>query len=336
MAVLTPSVFELRRAGSSSTRTRTPAQPMPSCPCPLSKSRPSSAGSRTSPANTLRCRPKNSTAGSPPPGRSSARGSTILGHHYQRDEVIKYADFTGDSFKLARHAAEQTGRRVRPLLRRPLHGRIRRHPHRREGQGDPPEHGRRLLDGRHGRSRRRLPGLGRDPRDARRARERHPGHLHEQRRQPEGVRRRARRHRLHLQQRRPSAMEYAFERGEKVLFFPDQHLGRNTGYDMGIPLEEMVLWNWRMPHGGTHRGATQEGEGHPLAGPLQHPPALHRRTDREGPRRSTPASASSSTRSAAGRSSRPPMRTARPRRSSRRSPRRPPARPGPSAPKSTS
>jgi quinolinate synthase len=33
----------------------------------------------------------------------------ILGHHYQRDEVIKYADFTGDSFKLARHAAEQQG-----------------------------------------------------------------------------------------------------------------------------------------------------------------------------------------------------------------------------------
>jgi quinolinate synthase len=46
------------------------------------------------------------------------------------------------------------------------------------------------------------------------------------------------------------ALTWAFERGEKVLFFPDQHLGRNTGYAMGIPLEEMVLWNWRMPHGG--------------------------------------------------------------------------------------
>ena len=32
----------------------------------------------------------------------------ILGHHYQRDEVIQYADFTGDSFKLAQHAAAQT------------------------------------------------------------------------------------------------------------------------------------------------------------------------------------------------------------------------------------
>ena len=31
----------------------------------------------------------------------------ILGHHYQRDEIIRFADFTGDSFKLARDAAEQ-------------------------------------------------------------------------------------------------------------------------------------------------------------------------------------------------------------------------------------
>ena len=31
------------------------------------------------------------------------RRLVILGHHYQRDEVIKFADYTGDSFKLARH-----------------------------------------------------------------------------------------------------------------------------------------------------------------------------------------------------------------------------------------
>src|SRR5256885_4714361 len=33
------------------------------------------------------------------------RRLVILGHHYQRDEVIKFADYTGDSFKLARHVA---------------------------------------------------------------------------------------------------------------------------------------------------------------------------------------------------------------------------------------
>ena len=33
--------------------------------------------------------------------------AVILGHHYQRDEVIRFADFTGDSFKLARHIASR-------------------------------------------------------------------------------------------------------------------------------------------------------------------------------------------------------------------------------------
>ena len=38
-------------------------------------------------------------------------------------------------------------------------------------------------------------------------------------------------------------LRWSFERGEKVLFFPDQHLGRNTSYKMGIPLEQMVVYN---------------------------------------------------------------------------------------------
>ncbi len=42
-----------------------------------------------------------------------------------------------------------------------------------------------------------------------------------------------------------AVMRWAFERGEKVLFLPDEHLGRNTAYRMGIPLEEMVVWD---PH----------------------------------------------------------------------------------------
>ena len=40
-------------------------------------------------------------------------------------------------------------------------------------------------------------------------------------------------------------MEWALGRGDKGLFLPDEHLGRNTGYRMGIPLEQMVVWN---PH----------------------------------------------------------------------------------------
>ncbi len=45
-------------------------------------------------------------------------------------------------------------------------------------------------------------------------------------------------------------LEWAFERGQRVLFFPDQHLGRNTAKKMGIPLDQMPLWNPRKPLGG--------------------------------------------------------------------------------------
>jgi len=45
-------------------------------------------------------------------------------------------------------------------------------------------------------------------------------------------------------------LEWCFEKREKVLFFPDQHLGRNTGYTMGIPLDEMVVWDFDKPMGG--------------------------------------------------------------------------------------
>ncbi|MBN8639217.1 MAG: quinolinate synthase NadA [Anaerolineae bacterium] len=46
------------------------------------------------------------------------------------------------------------------------------------------------------------------------------------------------------------ALDWAFNQREKVFFFPDQHLGRNTGKAMGIPLDQMVLWNPFKPFGG--------------------------------------------------------------------------------------
>jgi quinolinate synthase len=45
-------------------------------------------------------------------------------------------------------------------------------------------------------------------------------------------------------------LRWAFERGQRVLFFPDQHLGRNTAKAMGIPVESMPLWHGRKPLGG--------------------------------------------------------------------------------------
>ena len=47
-----------------------------------------------------------------------------------------------------------------------------------------------------------------------------------------------------------SALRWGLARNPKVFFLPDQHLGRNTGYAMGIPLKEMVVWDPYMPMGG--------------------------------------------------------------------------------------
>ena len=47
-----------------------------------------------------------------------------------------------------------------------------------------------------------------------------------------------------------AVLRWAFGQREKVLFFPDQHLGRNTAKAMGIPLEDMVLWSPRARDGG--------------------------------------------------------------------------------------
>ncbi|BAJ76025.1 quinolinate synthase [Microbacterium testaceum StLB037] len=48
-----------------------------------------------------------------------------------------------------------------------------------------------------------------------------------------------------------TVLEWAFARGRRVLFFPDQHLGRNTAKAMGVPLEQMPMWNPRKLLGGS-------------------------------------------------------------------------------------
>jgi len=40
-----------------------------------------------------------------------------------------------------------------------------------------------------------------------------------------------------------ATLRWAWERGEQILFLPDQHLGRNTAYKMGVPLDQMVVWD---------------------------------------------------------------------------------------------
>jgi quinolinate synthase len=47
----------------------------------------------------------------------------------------------------------------------------------------------------------------------------------------------------------PKVYDWAFGRGDRLLFFPDQHLGRNTGLKKGISLDDMVVWDYTLPYG---------------------------------------------------------------------------------------
>src|SRR5512141_2642409 len=51
----------------------------------------------------------------------------------------------------------------------------------------------------------------------------------------------------------PKILQWSFAQRGKVLFFPDQHLGRWSGYKMGIPMDEMVIWNPDLEMGGLTR-----------------------------------------------------------------------------------
>ncbi len=55
-----------------------------------------------------------------------------------------------------------------------------------------------------------------------------------------------------------AVLEWAFGRRSRVLFFPDQHLGRNTGWRMGIPLERMPVWDPSEDGGGLTAGQVRE------------------------------------------------------------------------------
>jgi quinolinate synthase len=54
-----------------------------------------------------------------------------------------------------------------------------------------------------------------------------------------------------------AVLDWAFERGDRVLFFPDQHLGRNTARRMGIPLDAMCVWN---PHAASPLGGNDAAQ----------------------------------------------------------------------------
>jgi quinolinate synthase len=175
--------------------------------------------------------------------------AVILGHHYQRDEVIKFADYIGDSLKLARAAA--TRHEADFIVFCGVHfmaesADILRAPHQKVV----------------------LPDLAAGCSMADMAA---PDQLEICWRELEqmGVRTDAIEHGragvipvtyinssadikafvgehsgiVCTSTNARGVMTWAWERGEKILMLPDQHLGRNTAFKMGVPLDEMVVWD---------------------------------------------------------------------------------------------
>ena len=178
---------------------RPPAPPARQGPRP----RPPSAASSA----RVTCRPPPTptwSRGRARPRPRSGERVFVLGHHYQRDEVIEFADVTGDSFKLARDAAARPDAEFivfcgvhfmaesADILTAPDQKVIL------------PDLAAGLLDGRHGAAR---PGRGRLGRDGRRRRagRRRTRDLHELQRRHQGLLRPQRRRRLHVVQRRRGA-----------------------------------------------------------------------------------------------------------------------------------
>ena len=105
-------------------------------------------------AETIRRRTRGTRAA---PGQARGRSS---GTTTSARAMIEFADFRGDSFKLSQLAAAQGEGRVHRLLRRALHGRVGRRAAPAAPDGDAAGPQGRLLDGRHGRARRRRGRLG--------------------------------------------------------------------------------------------------------------------------------------------------------------------------------
>jgi quinolinate synthase len=164
----------------------------------------------------------------------------ILGHHYQRDEVIKFADYTGDSYRLARHIV------ARPDAEYVVFCGV----HFMAESAD-------VLAAPHQRV--ILPDLAAGCSMADMAApdqlDRCWEELHEMDMHgvvPVTYINSAAAIKAFVGERggtvctssnATASLRWAFARGEKVLFLPDQHLGRNTAYRMGVDLDQMVVWD---------------------------------------------------------------------------------------------
>ena len=175
--------------------------------------------------------------------------AVLLGHHYQRDDVIEYADFTGDSYKLSKMAAAAKDAKwiifcgvhfmaeTADILTSPDQNVLL--PNMAAGcsmadMAKPTD----LLDcwdeleSVLGTTERVVPITYMNSAAAIKAHCGKNGGL------------------VCTSSNADKAFDWALERGDKILFLPDQHLGRNTGIAVGIPADDMAVWNPHLPMGG--------------------------------------------------------------------------------------
>jgi quinolinate synthase len=170
----------------------------------------------------------------------------ILGHHYQRDEIIKYADYRGDSFKLAQNAAARpeadyivfcgvhfmaesadvlSGPDQKVILPNPAAGCSMADM---ANIAEVEECWEMLLDQ-----------LGEDAGIIPVTYMNSAANLKAFCGRHGGV--------VCTSSNAPEVMQWAFTQGKRVLFFPDEHLGRNTALAYGIPAAQMFVWNPKDP-----------------------------------------------------------------------------------------
>jgi quinolinate synthase len=179
------------------------------------------------------------------------RDVVILGHHYQRDEVVKFADFRGDSLKLSYQAADADGRYIvfcgvhfmaesADILRREHQAVILPDLNAGCSMADMADIGQveacwselssvgdlKLIPITYMNSTAAIKSFTGEHNGA-----------------------------VCTSSNAAAVMRWAFERGEKVLFLPDEHLGCNTAFRMGIPLDQMIVWNPYQDLGGNSREA---------------------------------------------------------------------------------
>ncbi|HEX9759309.1 MAG TPA: quinolinate synthase NadA [Candidatus Acidoferrales bacterium] len=177
----------------------------------------------------------------------------ILGHHYQRDEVVKFADFRGDSFKLSQQAAGTDAKYVvfcgvhfmaesADILRRADQQVILPDLNAGCSMADMADIGQvetaweematlgdlKVIPVTYMNSTAAIKGFTGE----------HGGAVC-------------------TSSNAAAVLRWALERGERVLFLPDEHLGRNTAFRMGIPLDQMVVWDPHQEMGGLTPEATR-------------------------------------------------------------------------------